>query len=545
MNDKVEGLQVTFPAERQHVVAALDERLRSYADITRSPETATVGSDIQTLGIIVEDMDPKFRKYTEESKVSHSAILQEYEKEQGARVRKALNIRVAGLPKSTDEVTQDLVLDSFFRKDLRVLEPQIVSAVRVGRNDKGPQTILVHFASAECRTVVLSNRGALKGRKIRLDSDLTPGLSEAVIKGAEEVWAGSDVIALTETDGLQLKIEVENINTWKQFVGLRIDDGVHWFFLIVVYFAPSGATVYLDLDNTYTFSSLTQLVMRLRSKGALCVAGDFNARLGSFQINALSTVGDCGIHDEEDPGWERLSMDDGRNGLSSSFMHFVYVCGLSILNGVRRYSGTQEFTCFTPSLIDYVLASKDARERVQSFSLGQLSLESDHHPLLFTLSGLQIRRQKIKPHLPISLKLDYRLHKQYASYCSLCCSTRLRLLIVEFPNNKPPVVEPSLRQKNYADIPGIAPTKWEEDLSAIDISRMIEGQRVWTDDFHAANVDSCATGLQKEALRFRHICFDEITLTRQQALKIFIRNSGGIRLDQLKVLRHTLHVPSG
>ncbi|KAL3679534.1 hypothetical protein R1sor_022490 [Riccia sorocarpa] len=102
---------------------------------------------------------------------------------------------------------------------------------------------------------------------------------------------------------------------------------------------------------------------------------------------------------------------------------------------------------------------------------------------------------------------------------------------------------PSKSKKNYADILGIEPTKWEEGLTAIDISRMIEAQRIWADDFHTANVDPCATGLQKEALRFRHICFDETTLTRQQALKLFIRNSGGIRLDQLKVLRHELHVP--
>ncbi|KAL3686401.1 hypothetical protein R1sor_008975 [Riccia sorocarpa] len=49
-----------------------------------------------------------------------------------------------------------------------------------------------------------------------------------------------------------------------------------------------------------------------------------------------------------------------------------------------------------------------------------------------------------------------------------------RLLIAELPNNKPPVVEPSLRQKNYDDILGIEPMKWEEGLNVIDISRMIE-----------------------------------------------------------------------
>ncbi|KAL3689688.1 hypothetical protein R1sor_015997 [Riccia sorocarpa] len=81
------------------------------------------------------------------------------------------------------------------------------------------------------------------------------------------------------------------------------------------------------------------------------------------------------------------------------------------------------------------------------------------------------------------------------------------------------------------------------DITTFYVEKSLSKSKIWANDFHTASVDPCATRLQKEALRFRHICFDETTLTRQQALKIFICNSRGIRLDQLKVLRHELHVP--
>ncbi|KAL3677279.1 hypothetical protein R1sor_027227 [Riccia sorocarpa] len=88
--------------------------------------------------------------------------------------------------------------------------------------------------------------------------------------------------------------------------------------------------------------------------------------------------------------WARESDDEQINSRVESFFQFLKVGDLIILNGTSRFPTTRECTYVGPngeSLVDYVLASKEGRDRVLAFTLGQLMHESDHRPVCCTLSG--------------------------------------------------------------------------------------------------------------------------------------------------------------
>ncbi|KAL3693697.1 hypothetical protein R1sor_007348 [Riccia sorocarpa] len=122
-------------------------------------------------------------------------------------------------------------------------------------------------------------------------------------------------------------------------------------------------------------------------------SGDFNARTDGAQGEALpaleSSVWERGTTNQ----WSRESADTGRNGFTHSFLQLLSVTSLTILNGVDRFRDTRDFTCITwngQSTVDYLLASDNARERVSHFNIGSILPESDHKPLLCSLTGFEV-----------------------------------------------------------------------------------------------------------------------------------------------------------
>ncbi|KAL3683262.1 hypothetical protein R1sor_001284 [Riccia sorocarpa] len=102
-----------------------------------SAPVATSSQDPRVLNDVVKTLEAKFKTYTEESRASQTAVVQEHERERLARVRKSLNLRIAGLVEEPDEDTKE-VTTVFFRDVLRVADAGLESAVRVGR--KGTET---------------------------------------------------------------------------------------------------------------------------------------------------------------------------------------------------------------------------------------------------------------------------------------------------------------------------------------------------------------------------------------------------------------------
>lgn len=158
--------------------------LESSINVTRVIAEHTVGmseklklNNTNTMDL----MEEKLKTYAEVAKKSHMEFLQakdeerrlleEEHKNQHARIN---NCKLSGLVEGEKEITKEVVT-SFFQSQLKVHEPSILQAYRIGQK-KGdfPRPILVKFGAESEKTRVMANRSMLKGQKIWIDDDLTP-----------------------------------------------------------------------------------------------------------------------------------------------------------------------------------------------------------------------------------------------------------------------------------------------------------------------------------------------------------------------------------
>ncbi|KAL3683253.1 hypothetical protein R1sor_001275 [Riccia sorocarpa] len=141
--------------KQQLLLTVLEEKIQSdVRKLTRCVEARSSKGKPPEVSQVVEALDSKLRSYAE---VSRS------EQVEGEDARVTVN--------------------TLFKEVLRVATPDIAHAARVGRSDKGPRVLLVRFSSSEGRAAVLGNRGLLKGQRIWLDMDLTP--AQAALKQKE------------------------------------------------------------------------------------------------------------------------------------------------------------------------------------------------------------------------------------------------------------------------------------------------------------------------------------------------------------------------
>ncbi|KAL3677257.1 hypothetical protein R1sor_027205 [Riccia sorocarpa] len=205
--------------------------------------------------------------------------------------------------------------------------------------------------------------------------------------GGIAVWVRSTITTM---------VTVEYADARKQFLCLRLSS--HWepAFLVVAYFAPRGSPVYANLDSD-PFLDITRVILRLRDEGAVWILGDFNSRVGVKQGLDLP---DTGVSFKtEDTCWQRISEDGERNGMTDAFLQFLAACDLTIVNGTGNFPLTHYFTCITAngaSVIDFLLGTRAARDRIFSFVIEPLYPESDHRPLSCSISGF--RRGSIQAH---------------------------------------------------------------------------------------------------------------------------------------------------
>ncbi|KAL3696388.1 hypothetical protein R1sor_010464 [Riccia sorocarpa] len=123
-----------------------------------------------------------------------------------------------------------------------------------------------------------------------------------------------------------------------------------------------------------------------------------------------------------DDSWSHESEDVGRNQFTEGFMQLVNSGGLTILNGCKVFRHTKEMTYSTSlgeSLVDYLLASSDARSRVSQFHLEHFTPESDHRPLWCVISGFQQERKHGRRRTEATLHLDTAARDKYSHSLSL------------------------------------------------------------------------------------------------------------------------------
>ncbi|KAL3700009.1 hypothetical protein R1sor_018031 [Riccia sorocarpa] len=123
ISDRLDSLQTLLPSADR--LLELEAKAKTYAEVTREQELGKdIKKNIMDLNKTVASLEVKIHLYTEDSKTSQSTLLLEHEKEQVARQRRCLNLRLASIKEETQEDTQELVM-RFLREDLKVVEPGV------------------------------------------------------------------------------------------------------------------------------------------------------------------------------------------------------------------------------------------------------------------------------------------------------------------------------------------------------------------------------------------------------------------------------------
>ncbi|KAL3696405.1 hypothetical protein R1sor_010481 [Riccia sorocarpa] len=334
-----------FAAQLENLKTELLQKNASEVPVSVTPD----------LNIALTNLENKTQSYVVTSRAAQMEVIREQDREKDMQAVRKKNLRVAGLEESDDENTLKVVTN-FLKETLRVASPVVESTKRLGKpSDRGPRPVLIRFRTEEEKAVVLGNRGLLKGKKIWLNPDLTP---------AQEVTRRQELV----------KVKEAVANGW-------LGSGTHPAFLVISYFAPSGAPIYSQFDDRRNpFDTLAELVAELETTGAVWVLGDFNARTNNMQTAVVNDFPNWRSGENEQE-WTRTAVDSGSNSFTDAFIQFGTACGLTIVNGSKRFPDIQGFTFSSEtgcSTVDYLLASKLARERICSFAIGQLYPESDH-----------------------------------------------------------------------------------------------------------------------------------------------------------------------
>ena len=140
-----------------------------------------------------------------------------------------------------------------------------------------------------------------------------------------------------------------------------------------------------------TLESLMNFVAK-QNLGKVLLMGDFNARTNN--LNHIAVVDEFG--DNLDairtkftlPEHQRASRDKKINKRGKLFMDFITSVNLTILNGSVVGDIFGEFTSVNyngSSVVDYTCVSQDLLDQIISFTVGELTMFSDHKPCFCTL----------------------------------------------------------------------------------------------------------------------------------------------------------------
>ncbi|KAL3700021.1 hypothetical protein R1sor_018043 [Riccia sorocarpa] len=257
------------------------------------------------------------RSFAEVTRATHTAVILEQEKEKLAREARSLNLRVVGFSEDDGEDVKASII-KLFQETLRVTDPTVEQAYRVGKGENRPRAVLVRFATTEGRGEVLANRGQLKGLRIWIDPDLTPAQQEDKRRELQKVREATEAgfVACVSFD-------VEFEDTMKQFLCMRmsVNRGPPSF-LITAYFAPWGAPVYANAGDTDPLWNLSRFITRIRDLGPVWIFGDFNGRVGTKQGESEDSSTVCSRPSLKNT-WCRESVDGVLNQLGASLEQFI------------------------------------------------------------------------------------------------------------------------------------------------------------------------------------------------------------------------------
>ena len=170
------------------------------------------------------------------------------------------------------------------------------------------------------------------------------------------------------------------------------------FTIINVYDSPEQSSYKMRLKNNNggqsqtTLESVIDFVAENPDLGEKLVLGDFNARTGDLNFNfddePLADSDTLSAFSSFPEKSTRSSKDLVVNSRGKLFLDFISSLNLSILNGDILGDILGEPTSINyngHSVVDYITASPNLRELIQSFKVLDLTKFSDHRPCVCTL----------------------------------------------------------------------------------------------------------------------------------------------------------------
>ena len=157
-----------------------------------------------------------------------------------------------------------------------------------------------------------------------------------------------------------------------------------YFTLVFVYIPPMGSLFYRD-NLICPFDEIQDEITRKRATGSVIISGDWNARTGN--LNEIRSAG----HFMESDFMKRYNSEQIVNTYGRRLVELCKNNNMIIVNGrVTSEQGVigNPFTCIKyngVSTVDYAVVDYCALMCVESFSVLNKSIDSDHCPLRYTL----------------------------------------------------------------------------------------------------------------------------------------------------------------
>ena len=185
--------------EQQEEMSKLNERCMEQSLLIRNLTLALKHAKAPSDDVIVEKIEKTLKSYAEVAKQSQMEVLEAKEEEKRLaneenknQEARAANCKLSGLEEKHEENIKE-VLVSFLESQLKVHDPQIIQAYRVGKKkEEFARPIIVKFASSMEKGRVVANRAMLKGQRIWLDDDLTPMQIQAKKMELEKMKAAKE-----------------------------------------------------------------------------------------------------------------------------------------------------------------------------------------------------------------------------------------------------------------------------------------------------------------------------------------------------------------
>ena len=196
-----------------------------------------------------------------------------------------------------------------------------------------------------------------------------------------------------------------------------LSDGEDVYFCNV-YFPDAHAKSKRIENETDHFELLENFIIKYRDKGKIFIAGDFNSRCGNLNTDILefdifldAPFDRCFTHSSNRSSSDHVIDSQGRKLIQLCQSTDFYLANGRLEDGDFTYASVRGH-----SVVDYLLLKNEIYSLLINFEVLPFNEFSDHAPLLITLKGKNMIKEKQKPNLTAnedSIKIHWDVNKTH------------------------------------------------------------------------------------------------------------------------------------